>query len=331
MRRPTVWRRASTCRQTGLAAIAGVLLAAGCGGQAEDASTVAKPVPPPDASPVATEPPKPGNAVEPPAGGGATQAPPRRRRPERSQIFSTTARRSFARLAASLPGDEGIAASAVGTGRRVERLGTFRSGVAWSTAKIPIAMAVIEDGGSADASDVRSAITASDNAAAERLWDSLGGGRAAARAADDQLRAAGDLRTRVESRRVRPEFTAFGQTVWSLADQARFAAGLACAGAGADVLALMGEVTSSQRWGLGAAREAYFKGGWGPGSRPGVNGGYVDRQLGVVMIDGRPLAVAIASAPADGTHETGTRHLTAIARWISENARSQALRTELRC
>jgi hypothetical protein len=55
---------------------------------------------------------------------------------------------------------------------------------------------------------------------------------------------------------------------------------LACLAAGAEVLGLMNQVVSDQRWGLGAAGvDAQFKGGWGPGSEPGVNGSYLDRQV----------------------------------------------------
>jgi hypothetical protein len=45
-----------------------------------------------------------------------------------------------------------------------------------------------------------------------------------------------------------------------------------------------------------------------------VSGGYLDRQMGVMVIRGKPLAVTIAAKPADGSHGTGTRNLTAIAR-----------------
>jgi hypothetical protein len=47
--------------------------------------------------------------------------------------------------------------------------------------------------------------------------------------------------------------------------------------------------------------------------------------MGVLTIHGRPLAVAIATEPADGSHETGLRALTAIARWIVTHADTRAL------
>ena len=90
----------------------------------------------------------------------------------------------------------------------------------------------------------------------------------------------------------------------------------------------MGEVASTQRWAVGAAGlPTRLKGGWGPGTEPGGSGGYLDRQLGVVTIDRVPLAVAIATRPADGSHETGTRNLTAIAHWFASHASAAVKRT----
>ena len=163
--------------------------------------------------------------------------------------------------------------------------------------------------------DLVQAITLSDNAAAERLWEALGGGTLAAEAATAQVREAGDARTEIQARRLRPGFTAFGQTQWGLADQARFAAGMSCGNAGRQVRALMNDVAEGQRWGLGSTgNAAQFKAGWGPGVSPGQGDGWLDRQLGIVMVDDRPIAVAMITTAAD--HPSGARSLTTIARWV---------------
>ena len=332
-----------TIRVVAASALAGAaILLAGCGGAtqtrhaaAEDETVVAQPVAPADL------PELPASASEQPEGSFpdpdsdpevadrsdtrtvAERTPESRRRS--TAILSAADRASFEQLAARLGGESGLAVSGLGLGQRVERVGSLRSAAAWSTAKVPVAMAVINAGGQTAAQgDLTAAITASDNAAAERLWASLGSPQAAANAATEQLRAAGDRRTIIESRRLRSGFTAFGQTAWALTDQTRFTAGLACSAAGSQVLELMGEVSSGQRWGLGdAGVPAQLKGGWGPGSQPGASGGYLDRQMGVLTIDGTPLAVTIATRPADGSHETGTRNLSAIARWFASHASSR--------
>ena len=344
-------RRRAVARRLAPVAVLGTLTAAllsGCGAGANGASTVAKAVAPPALS--ATTPPDgvpDSHAVEPVVGetgpaidttlpedepASAPRTPPASH--SSGAILTAADRASFEHLAASLSGEQGLAVSALGLDRRVERVGTIRTAVAWSTSKVPVAMAVIAAGGeAAQQANLRRAITASDNAAAERLWGSLGGGRSAAAAAEQQLRGAGDARTSVEYRALRGAgYTPFGQTSWALTDQARFAAGLACSRAGQEVLGLMGQVVPGQRWGLGSAGvDAQFKGGWGPGSAPGAGGGYLDRQLGVVTIHGKPLAVAVATRPADGSHETGTRNLTAIARWLVAHADASALPADPHC
>ena len=251
----------------------------------------------------------------------------------RPAMLTAADRASFARLASSLGGRSGVAVSPLGMGQRVQAAGTFRSAVAWSTAKVPIAMAVVTaGGGTSRQGDLRQAITASDNAAAERMWSSLGAPSVAASKATDQLRVAGDRRTVVQSQRLRADFTAFGQSSWRLTDQARFTAGMPCLAAGKQALALMGKVIPAHRWGLGATKaKARFKGGWGPGTNPGGAGGYIDRQMGVLTVRGKPFAVTIATAPADGTHETGSQHLTTIARWVVTHVGVRGIPAKARC
>src|SRR3954466_4071117 len=115
----------------------------------------------------------------------------------RVRLLTPADERSFTALAAKRGGRQGLALSTLGRRQDVQSVGRLEVGVAWSTSKVPIAMAVIAAGrAQAHAQDLRQAIEASDNAAATRLWDSLGGGRAAAGRADEQLRSAGDHRTR---------------------------------------------------------------------------------------------------------------------------------------
>lgn len=244
-------------------------------------------------------------------------------------IFAPADRRSFRALAAQLPGREGIAVSGLGAGGPVQQLGDLSGGVAWSTAKVPVAMAAVASGRGSTA-DLERAITASDNAAAERLWSALGAGEQAAMAAGEQLQAAGDGATQIEARRLRAGFTPFGQTDWALTDQARFAAGMPCTAPGRRVLALMGRVVGDQRWGLGAlGAGTQFKGGWGPGVTAGATGGWLDRQFGVAQVNGRPIAIAIATDGGD--HATGTQTLTALAQWVAAHASTRGLPRRAAC
>ena len=252
----------------------------------------------------------------------ARAAQPRRHpkaRRSHPSFFSPADRESFARLSAQLGGQQGLAVSLLGRNQRAERMGGLRGGVAWSTAKVPIAEAIFASGqAAATKADLRQAITASDNAAALRLWRVLGDGATAAQKATVQLRQAGDATTVIEDKPLRgPAYTPFGQTQWNLGAQARYVAGLECSPAGRQVSELMRHTVSSQRWGLGSlAGTSALKGGWGPGSQPGVAGGYFDRQMGIVNVHGVSVAIALASLPAAGTHEAGISNLNALARWL---------------
>jgi hypothetical protein len=157
------------------------------------------------------------------------------------------------------------------------------------------------------------AITESDNAAAEAIWAGLGDPATAAADVGKVLHDTGDPTT-VESRRLRSEYTAFGQTDWSLTNQAEFLAAAACDARNQSVLDLMGQVISDQRsWGLGPLPGAKIKGGWGPSA----SGRYLVRQLGVVPAGQKGLTVvALAAEPDSGSFADGIRVLTQIGDWL---------------
>ncbi len=222
---------------------------------------------------------------------------------------------SFEDFAARLDGVVGIAVGPVGGGGSVEVAGEWTSGAAWSTIKAPLAIAALESQGGEGVGDAAyNAITASDNAAAEQLWSALGTPEESAVAVEGVLQAFGDLTTVVPSTRSRPEYSIFGQTDWSLSDQARFGAALPCRPEAAEVYALMGQISSDQLWGLGAIPAAHFKGGWGPAP----SGGYLVRQFGVIDTPTGQLAVAI-SAETPGSFADGTALLGEVAGWVSAN------------
>ena len=320
-----------------IAAVAVGLLAGGCGSDQQAASQLA--LPPPQPLPSGTTTPEPempsGNDSPRDSAGDASAEPDLTPAPRQksTRLLSATDKVSFRELQAQLGGRAAIAVSSTGFGDRVEQTGSPRTAVAWSTSKVPLAMAIYAAGlDSAQQENLRAAITESDNAAAQALWDALGSGDRAAQAADGALRAAGDNNTMIQPQMMRPGFTPFGQTDWALDDQTRFVAGMPCLTQGQQVLELMAQVIPSERWGLSAIDpSARFKGGWGPGTRPGVDGGYVDRQTGIVTISGKPLAISILSVPADGSHDTGAANLTRIAHWASMHVNTGALRSRARC
>ena len=165
----------------------------------------------------------------------------------------------------------------------------------------------------ADASSA--AITRSDNSAAEELWASLGEPEAAAEKVEAVLQELGD-QTEVESQRVRPEFSAFGQTQWPLADQASFLASAVCDARNEPVVNLMGQIAGDQQWGIGNLPDTKFKGGWGPST----GGEYLVRQFGTVATPSGEAAVAIAAEPESGAFSDGVNALNSVADWLASNS-----------
>lgn len=195
-------------------------------------------------------------------------------------------------LTAGLPGGVGVAVVPVGGGK-VLTAGTLADDVAWSTIKVPLAIAAL-DADPSRYTEAAAAIGTSDNDAAQHMWDALGSGTVAAARVREVLVRFGDADTAVQPDVVRPGFTAFGQTRWPLPAQARFTAMLPCRPEASSVLALMGQVSSGQSWGLGALPGARFKGGWGPGE----SGDHLVRQLAVVDAGEGEAAVAVSAHAA---------------------------------
>jgi hypothetical protein len=214
----------------------------------------------------------------------------------------------FERLSASIAATIGIA---VAHSDRTYTLGPWSSGVAWSTIKVPLAIAALRSDRPRAQDLVVKAIAESDNPASERLWSLLGEPADAARRVQAVIAESGDTVTAVESCRLRRGFTAFGQTQWALDRQARFAQQLPLIPDAAAVIDLMHHITTGQRWGL-ATKGFAAKGGWGPG----VAGDYLVRQFGIVPMESGHVGVALAAEARDGVFETGVDVVNALLDWL---------------
>jgi hypothetical protein len=221
----------------------------------------------------------------------------------------------FPQLQASVKAAIGIVLAPVGGSGTPLSLGNWHSGPAWSTIKVPLVMAALREEQPPYVTELMTAaITQSDNAAAEAIWVGLGDPASAARKVEAVLAAAGDP-TQVQSQRVRPDFTAFGQTDWSLVNQVRFLSAAACDSRNTPVLTLMGQVERDQRWGLGHIPGTRFKGGWGPSP----TNKYLDRQMGLITTPRGTSVAAIAAEPYSGAYEDGIRVLNQIANWLANH------------
>ncbi len=219
--------------------------------------------------------------------------------------MAATDRARFEALA--LDGEVGVALSSG------EELGTIRGGVAWSTIKVPLALAVAaREPAALDEELIELALTVSDNVAAYALWERLGPPEVAAAAVQDVLVAAGDTKTRVEPQVLRAGFTPFGQTQWTLAAQVQLMDALPGLAHSDEIRDRMRRVVPEQRWGLGVlGDDVELKAGWGPDP----DGRHLVRQMGIVG----SVAVALAALPEDGTIESGSAMLDRLAEWLGES------------
>ena len=219
---------------------------------------------------------------------------------------------SFAELSGGVPATIGVAIAAV-DGTCLASYGTWSAGVAWSTIKVPLAIAAMRAG--VDSGELAAqTITQSDNTAAEELWSRLGDPAQAAQQVQTVIRDGGDASTVVESRRLRPGYTAFGQTQWSLGRQAQFAARLPGIPDASPVVDLMHSLAADHCWGL-AAKGFAAKGGWGPGA----GGDYLVRQMAIVPIQAGHVGVALAAQVHDGVFETGIDVLNDLTDWLVDH------------
>ncbi|WP_284853810.1 hypothetical protein [Corynebacterium sp. MSK072] len=217
--------------------------------------------------------------------------------------------RELDRIAANY-GNVGIAVS---DGTTTVAAGRTTPETAWSTSKVPVLIAA-HRAGLIGPDVVTSAITYSNNEAAQSAWDALGGSAQAAQAAQQVLAEAGDTTTQVQSQVTRPEFSAFGQTQWSVGDQAAFMAKLRCVNGAEPILTAMSTPDPAQSYGLRNLEGAALKSGWGPDTA----GGYDVRQMGLATIGGREVAVALIASAPDGQYASAQPLLSGMALDLSK-------------
>jgi beta-lactamase class A len=221
-------------------------------------------------------------------------------------------------------------------------VGSLRADRAWSTIKVPLLVAYLDLRGGvarlspAEKADAAQMITVSSNEPANRFFRALaddeGGTKGAGQAVERVLRRGGDARTKVDV--TAPDnvrtFTWLGQTVWRLADGARWYRSLlrGVVASQADtryVLGLMRRVSGSD-WGLrvavGRSRPLAYKVGLGQAP----DGALTAEQYGIVGSGEDACVVGIvARGPGeDAAKAAVTRIAKAAVRPAAGCARAQA-------
>ena len=243
-------------------------------------------------------------------------------------FLSPNAATAFAALEGELSARIGAAVAPLGSAPPVQ-FGSLESGHAWSSFKVPIVVTVMErEGLSQEGQELaRSAITASDNAAAAALFSRLGSTPVASAAVEGVLSSSGYPATVATAPPPSGAVSTWGQTNWSLSSATGFYRALACGRLLSPqgttfVLGLMEEVISEQQWGLGQAGipgQVAFKAGWGPDGS--ASGPYLVRQSGVLRSGSSGAVVTIAAQDASGSFDAGVEDLNAIAGWVRDNVR----------
>lgn len=217
----------------------------------------------------------------------------------------------FNEIAATLPGGEvGVA---IFDGQDVTSYGSWTTGAAWSTIKVPLSIAALGVDPTSAKPLMQRAITASDNAAADQMWNMLGDATTSAGAVTAVLQEGGDTAVSVQSQQVHPPYSPYGQTQWAQDQAAIFAFALPCMATAAPVLDEMRNLAGNQQWGLAPFADVAAKGGWGPEAS---DGGYLVRQIALVTNGSGTFGASLAAKPADGSFETGKAMLDVLGAWV---------------
>ncbi|MGJ9413404.1 hypothetical protein ACHAAC_11925 [Aeromicrobium sp. CF4.19] len=178
-------------------------------------------------------------------------------------------------------------------------IGDHRRDRAWSTIKVPIVITAdrLRRG---SAADKKGALRYSDNAAANRVYQSLGGNRRTD--VTRHLRKYGDKRTSVHG-------SGAGLTQWGVSHQSKYASRIACSRVAKPARVHMKKAQTSHRFGMLGTKLAKRT------SQKVGYGGSVVRQLAIVKLsDGRAYGVSIL---ADGGFRSARAKVDRIARWVA--------------
>lgn len=185
-------------------------------------------------------------------------------------------------------------------GKSMHAAGSLHELPAWSSIKVPIAMAAAEHC-EYDAELIEqfteAAIEWSDNDGARALWDCMGSDAEASKLVGEEIAKSGSD-VEVEG--------AFGTTTWPFTGQARYGYYLSKQDEDDPVIAMMHHIDKEQSYGLGQLEGVPFKGGW---SDYEVDGSWHTRQFGWVEVDGVVYGVAIGARSEAGSYEDTVKAL----------------------
>ncbi|WP_349887588.1 hypothetical protein [Corynebacterium sp. KPL2850] len=190
---------------------------------------------------------------------------------------------------------------AISAGEQKISAGDKGEGPVWSTIKVPIAIAALQDG--ADPSLVDLAIKESDNDAAYALWSQVQWEEGVASEAVEKL-------LREHGSKASIDDDGFGYSTWPLQEQANFGAQLPCIKEAEYVHEVLNDIVEWQNVGLSKHTSTRAKSGWGLDEN---SDDYTFRQFGVHEKDGKRVGVALSVVVEGEDYESGSAAIDDLA------------------
>ena len=192
--------------------------------------------------------------------------------------------------------------------------GTATTSLAWQTIDVPVAMAVAADPNQPQDLDylLKTAISQSSSAGEEALWQFLGTPQDAVDKTTAVLTATGDTTTTLPSAPSTDGSKVFTDVWWRHADAAQFMGVLFCMTPSWPVIYHLSPGGPTAGYGLASLPNSLVR--TGSGAVASLYNGTTVRQIGLLTLNnGARVGVSLSAAASDGTQDTASQAMTAVA------------------
>ncbi|MCL2490606.1 MAG: hypothetical protein FWF36_07805 [Propionibacteriaceae bacterium] len=192
--------------------------------------------------------------------------------------------------------------------------GSLTTALAWRTIDVPVAMAVASDSNQPKDLDylLKTAITQDSPAGDEALWQFLGTPEDAVDKTTAILTAAGDTTTILPAASATNGSRVFTDVWWGQGDAAQVMGGLFCMSPSWPVVYHLTEGGPLNGFGLASLPNSLVR--TGSGDVASLYSGTSIRQVGILTLDnGARVGVSLSAAADDGTGNTASQAMTAVA------------------
>jgi len=192
--------------------------------------------------------------------------------------------------------------------------GDLSTSLAWQTIDVPVAMAVASDPNQPQDLDylLKTSLTESSSAGEEALWQFLGTPQDAVDKTTAVLNAAGDTTTTLPSAPSTDGSKVFTDVWWRHADAAQFMGVLFCMTPSWSVIYHLSPGGPTAGYGLASLPNSLVR--TGSGAVASLYSGTTVRQIAILTLNnGARVGVSLSAAASDGTQDTASQAMTAVA------------------